>query len=115
MARSRKKTIKVIENDRQRAQTASPIRKRPAGPRRAVSQSQPHLQALNRLAEAASVAEPANFPPPSGQRPASISTATSSDEDKLPPVRTTARRASAREPQSASPETSDRSTPEDVY
>jgi hypothetical protein len=36
---SRKKSLKVVENERQRAKTASPIRKRPAGPRRAISQS----------------------------------------------------------------------------
>jgi hypothetical protein len=68
---ARKPTAKALENTRQRAKTASPIRKRPAGPRRAVSQSQPRAQDLDQLAEAASVAEPANIPPPSRQSPAS--------------------------------------------
>jgi hypothetical protein len=56
---------------------SSPIRKRPAGPRRAVSQSQPQAQGLDPLAEAAGAVEPVNIPPPSGQSPAS--TASPSD------------------------------------
>src|SRR2546423_10372718 len=91
---ARKSTIKVVENDRQRAKTASPIRKHAAGPRRAVSRSQPQAQGLDQLVEAGSVAEPANIPPPSGQSPAS--TASNSDDQELPSVRTIARHASAR-------------------
>jgi hypothetical protein len=96
MTRSRKKTAKVIENDRQRAKTASPIRKRPAVPRRVVSQLQSYRQGLDRLAEAASVVEPANIPPPSGQGPAATSNADDEDEEDLPTVSAISRRASAK-------------------
>jgi len=51
--KTRKPTTKVVENERQKAKTASLIRKRSAGPRRAVSQSQPQAQGLDQLAEAA--------------------------------------------------------------
>lgn len=57
---------------------SSPIRKRPAGPHRAVSQSQPRAQGLDQLAEAAGVAELVNIPPPSRQ--SSASTASPSDD-----------------------------------
>jgi hypothetical protein len=89
---ARKPTRKVIENARQRAKTASPIRKRPAASRRAVSQSQPQPQGLDQLAEAASMAELANIPAPSAQSPAS--TASVSDDQELPPVRKIVRHVS---------------------
>jgi hypothetical protein len=106
---ARKPTIKVIENARQRAKTASLIRKRPAGPHRAISQSQPQAQGLDQLAEAASVAEPTNIPP-SGQSPASITSA--SDNQELPPVRTIARCALVR---SRSPSSSLTDEPKEYY
>jgi hypothetical protein len=109
----RKPTYKVVENDRQRAKTASPIRKRPAGPRRAVSRSQPQAQGLDQLAEAASAAEPANIPPPSGQSPAS--TASDSDDQELPPVRTIAQHASARSRVSRSLSSSSTDEPKEYY
>jgi hypothetical protein len=107
---ARKPTYKVVENERQRAKTASPIRKRPAGPRRAVSRSQPQAQGLDQLAEAASVAEPANLPPSSGQSPAS--TASDSDDQELPSVRTIAQHASVRSP---SPSSSSTDEPKEYY
>jgi hypothetical protein len=104
MARSRKKTAKIIENDRQRAKTASPIRKRLAGPRRAVSHSQPHAQGLNQLAEAASVAEPASVPLPSEQSSMSTESGESEIKEELPTAPTIIRRAAAksRKPRSLS-------------
>jgi hypothetical protein len=116
MARSRKKTAKIIENDRQRAKTASLIRKRPAGPRRAVSHSQPHAQGLDQLAEAASVAEPASVPPPSGQSSVSTESGESEIEEKLPTTPTIIRRAAAksRKPRSLSISLTD-SEPTEYY
>jgi len=112
MARYRKKTLKVVENDRQKAKTASPIRKRPAGPRRAVSQSQPQAQSLNQLAEAASMAEPANIPL-SGQSP--TSTASDSDNQEQPSVRTIALHALVRSLVSRSPSSSPTDEPKEYY
>jgi hypothetical protein len=109
---ARKPTIKVIENARQRAKTASPIRKRPTGPR-TVSQSQPRAQGLGQLAEAASVAEPANISPPSGQSPAL--TASDSDDQELPSVRTIARHALVRSRVSRSPSSSSTDEPKEYY
>jgi hypothetical protein len=97
----------MVENERQRAKTAFPIRRRPVASRRAVSQSQPSAQGLNQLAEAANMAEPANIPPPSAQ-----DTASSSSNDNLLPVGRIAARAHARRSPCLS---TDRDTPEDVY
>ena len=105
--------MKVIENNRQGAKTASPIRKRPAGSRRTVSWSQPQAQELYQLAEAASAAEPANRPPSSGQSTAS--TANASDDQELPPVRTIARHASVRSRVSRSPSSSLTDEPKEYY
>jgi hypothetical protein len=96
MARSRKKTAKIIENNRQRAKTASLIRKRLTGPRRAISHSQPHVQALDQLAEAASVAEPASVHPPSRQSSISAESGESKIKEELPTAPTIIRRAAAK-------------------
>jgi hypothetical protein len=96
MARSRKKTAKIIENDRQRAKTASPIRKRLTGPRRAMSHSQPHAQALDQLAEAASITEPASMHPPSRQSSMSAESGESEIKEELPTTPTIIRRAAAK-------------------
>jgi len=99
---------KAIKSERQRAKTASPIRKRPAGPRRVISQSQPRAQGLNQLTEAASTVEPTNLPPSSGQ---SSGSSTASDKD-LSSVRRIAACAVVRRSPSVS---NDRNTLEDVY
>jgi hypothetical protein len=111
MPRSRKETLKVIENNKQRAKTASPIRKRPAGQRRAISQ--PQAQRLDQLAEAASVAEPADIP--SEQIPASAASASASDDQDLPPVRKIVQHASARSRVSRSPSFSLTDQPKEYY
>ena len=70
-------------------------------------------KALDQLAEAASVAEPANIPPPSGQSPAS--TASDSDDQELSSVRTMARHASGRSRVSQSPSSSSTDEPKEYY
>jgi hypothetical protein len=54
------------------------------------------------VAEPASVAEPADIPPPSGQRPTSQLDDQSIDDEELPTVSVISRRASGNQPRSLS-------------